>query len=148
MTFPAPHGAGGKGNSGVTALMESTPGSIAYIAVSYLFARDLPAAAMQNARRQLGEAEPDEIENAARRCIACRRTTRSRSSTRPRARAIAYPISTFTYAIVHRNVTSAVKSFIKFAISSPGQQFAPGLDFAALPKVVVNAARNAVNGLH
>jgi phosphate transport system substrate-binding protein len=50
VSFPA--GVGGKGNSGVTAILESTNGSIAYVAVSYLIAHSLPAAAVENVARK------------------------------------------------------------------------------------------------
>ena len=147
VTFPAPHGAGGKGNSGVTALMESTPGSIAYIAVSYLFARGLPAASLQNRAGNWEKPNLTAIQNAANSVHSVPANGVSIVDP-PKSARIAYPISTFTYAIVHRNVSSDVKKFIKFAISPAGQQFAPGLDFAALPKAVVNAAKNALNSIH
>jgi phosphate transport system substrate-binding protein len=147
VTFPASHGAGGKGNSGVTSLMESTQGSIAYIAVSYLFARHLPAASLKNRAGHWEKPNLASIQNAANSVHGIGSNGVSIVDP-PKSARIAYPISTFTYAIVHSNVSSVVKQFIKFAVSPSGQQFGPGLDFAALPKVVVNAAKAALNRIH
>jgi phosphate transport system substrate-binding protein len=147
VTFPASHGAGGKGNSGVTSLMESTQGSIAYIAVSYLFARRLPAASLLNRAGHWEKPNLASIQNAANSVHGIGSNGVSIVDP-PKSARIAYPISTFTYAIVHSNVSSVVKQFIKFAVSPSGQQFGPGLDFAALPTVVVNAARAALNRIH
>ncbi len=63
----------------------------------------------------------------------------------PRSAKIAYPISTFTYAIVPSSSGNAglLRSFISYAIG-PGQQFGPALDFAPLPKVVLNAAKATI----
>jgi phosphate transport system substrate-binding protein len=115
--------------------------------VSYLIARNLPAAAIQNRAGNFEYPNLKNIENAAQ-TVHSVPSSNVISIVDPGKRAkIAYPISTFTYAIVHRNVSSVVKQFIKFAISPSGQSFASGLDFAALPKVVVNAAKRAVKGI-
>jgi len=45
-----PVGPGATGNSGMVTAEEGTPGSIAYIAVSFLIAHQLPAAAIQTER--------------------------------------------------------------------------------------------------
>ena len=77
-----PTGVGGSGNSGVTSVLESTNGSIAYVAVSYLIAHKLPAARGSQERcrtvrvpepgehRERGadrQAHPPSIERAAHR---------------------------------------------------------------------------------
>jgi phosphate transport system substrate-binding protein len=148
VVFPASNGAGSRGNSGVTSLMESTNGGIAYIAVSYLIARSLPAVAVQNRAGNFEYPNLRNIENAAQTVHSVPASHVISIVDPPRSAKIAYPISTFTYAIVHSNVSSAVKQFIKFAVSPSGQQFASGLDFAALPSVVVKAAKNAINSIH
>jgi phosphate transport system substrate-binding protein len=60
----------------------------------------------------------------------------------------AYPISTFTYAIVPKDSgkKALLASFIKYAISD-GQRFGAALDFAPLPGVVKSAATRTVNSL-
>ncbi len=54
----------------------------------------------------------------------------------------AYPISTFTYCIVPHGAPQKAElaEFIIYAMTT-GQKYGPALDFAPLPKVVLNAAQ-------
>ena len=56
----------------------------------------------------------------------------------PRRNKSAYPIATFTYAIVPTNAPQGglLQSFIGYALGA-GQRFGPSLDFAPIPKVVL-----------
>ena len=56
----------------------------------------------------------------------------------PASAATAYPISTYTYAIVPQASPKAttLKEFLTYAIG-PGQEFGPKLLFAALPAQIV-----------
>ena len=58
----------------------------------------------------------------------------------PKRAKSAYPISTFTYAIVPTTAPQGalLQSFISYALGA-GQRFGPSLDFAPLPKVVLAA---------
>jgi len=143
-----PTGTGAKGNSGVTAVLESTNGSIAYIAVSYLISHSLPAVAIKNAAGKYEYPNLVNIENAARSVRHVPAGNALHIVDPPKSAKIAYPISTFTYAIVPRSAPQAalLKQFIKYAIGS-GQAFGASLDFAPIPKVVLNAAKSTVNGL-
>ncbi len=66
----------------------------------------------------------------------------------PRNAKNAYVISTFTYVIVPTNAPQGalIKQFVGYALGQ-GQSFGPRLDFAPLPKGVLNAARNTLNGI-
>jgi phosphate transport system substrate-binding protein len=140
-----PTGVGGSGNSGVTSVLESTNGSIAYVAVSYLIAHKLPAAAVKNAAGRYEYPNLANIENAARTVKRVPASNELHIVNPPRSAKIAYPISTFTYAIVPSSSSNAglLRSFISYAIG-PGQQFGPALDFAPIPKVVLNAAKATI----
>ena len=61
-----PLGPGGNGNSGVTAILGSTPGGISYDEVSYLIAHQLPAAAIKNDAGKYEYPNLTNIESAAR----------------------------------------------------------------------------------
>ncbi len=144
-----PHGIAAKGNSGVAALLQSTKGGIAYVAVSYLIADNLPAAAVEN---QAGNYEYPNLSNIAN---AAAQVNRYRAGdplhiVDPSKKAkVAYPISTFTYAIVPKSGNSQVsllKDFIDYAITT-GQRTGPSLDFAPLPQAVLNGDKSAVKGL-
>ena len=136
------------GRSGVTAVLESTNGSIAYIAVSYLIAHNLPAAGIKNAAGRYEYPNLRNIENAARTVHRVPAGNALHIVDPSRRAKIAYPISTFTYVIVPTTAPQAglLKSFLKFALG-PGQAYGPALDFAPLPRVVVRAANAAANRL-
>jgi len=143
VSFPA--GVGGKGNSGVTAILESTNGSIAYVAVSYLIAHSLPAAAIKNADGKFEYPNLANIENAAQTIKHVPAGNALSIVDPPKGAKIAYPISTFTYAIVPQHPAQAalLKQWILYAMGS-GQSFGPSLDFAKIPSVVLNAGKRTV----
>jgi len=66
----------------------------------------------------------------------------------PKRAKIAYPLSTFTYAIVPHNAPQKgfLQQFINYAITI-GQKYGAALDFAPLPKVVLNAAKSSTASL-
>ena len=145
-TVQFPTGVSGKGNSGVTSVLQSTPGSIAYIASSYLIARRLPAVAVGNAAGKYVYPNLSNIENAARAVHRVPSSGELHIVNPPRRNRNAYPIATFTYVIVHTNNGQgpSLRGFIGYALGR-GQSFGPGLDFAPLPKAVKSEALNAVN---
>jgi phosphate transport system substrate-binding protein len=144
-----PHGVGGAHNSGVGALLTSTNGSIGYIAASYLIGRPIGVAALQNAA---GNFEFPNLKNieAAGQTISTVPSNNELHIVDPSSSATqAYPLSTFTYAIVPKTSSSAslLSQFIKYSLTT-GQQFGAALDFATLPKAVVKAAEKTVKSLH
>jgi phosphate transport system substrate-binding protein len=142
-------GVGGKGNSGVTALVTSTNGAIGYIAASYLIGHSLGVAALQNAAGNYEFPNFANIEAAGQTVTRVPNNNELHIVDPPSSASKAYPLSTFTYAIVPKVSSSAslLTQFIKYALTT-GQSFGPALDFAPLPKVVVKAAENAAKSLH
>lgn len=140
-------GVGGKGNSGVTQILESTNGAIAYVAVAYLIAHSLPAAAIKNGAGRFEYPNLANIENAAKTVKHVPAGNALHIVDPGRAARIAYPISTFTYAIVPSSTPKAslLRAFVGFALGPAGQAFGPALDFAPIPGVVLRAARSTVN---
>jgi phosphate transport system substrate-binding protein len=138
-------GVGGSGNSGVTSVLESTNGAIAYVAVSYLIAHKLPAASVKNAAGKFEYPNLVNIENAAQTVKHVPASNELHIVNPGKKAKIAYPISTFTYAIVPTNAPNGglLRQWITYAIG-PGQSFGPGLDFAPIPKVVLSAAKATI----
>jgi phosphate transport system substrate-binding protein len=66
----------------------------------------------------------------------------------PKKAKIAYPISTFTYAIIPHDAKEKtyLQQFAKYCVTL-GQKYGAALDFAPLPKVVKNAALAAIASL-
>jgi phosphate transport system substrate-binding protein len=147
VSFPA--GVGGKGNAGITAIVASTDGAIGYIAASYLIAHGLPAVAVKNNAGKYEYPNLNNIESAAQAVHSVPSGNELHIVNPPKSAKIAYPISTFTYAIVPQVPAqkALLQSFINFAIGQAGQRYGAALDFAPLPSVVLNAAQATVNGL-
>jgi phosphate transport system substrate-binding protein len=143
VSFPA--GVGGAKNAGVTSILESTNGAVAYIAVSYLIAHSLPAAAVKNSAGKYEYPNLNNIENAARTVKHVPASNALSIVDPPKSAKIAYPISTFTYVIVPTTAKQGalLRQFISYCLGA-GQKFGPALDFAGLPSVVKNAGEAAV----
>lgn len=144
--FPA--GVGAKGNSGVTSTVTSTNGSIGYISASYLIAAGLGAVALQNKAGNFELPNLKNIESAASVVKSVPSSNAISITNPPKKATIAYPLSTFTYAIVPHNAPQKgfLQQFLNYAVTK-GQKYGAALDFAPLPKVVLSAAKKAISTL-
>jgi phosphate ABC transporter phosphate-binding protein len=135
-----PTGVGGKGNSGVGGALSSTPGSIAYIAISYVLANKFDYALIRNAAGRYPVPGIPSISAAAGTLTQVPADNGISIVNPPASAPGAYPISTFTYAIVPLKApkASTLKPFLKWAVTS-GQKFGPKLLFAPLPPKVLAA---------
>jgi phosphate transport system substrate-binding protein len=141
-------GVGAKGNSGITATVVKTPGAIGYISASYLIAAGLGAVAVQNKAGNYELPNLKNIESAASVVKSVPASNEINITNPPASASTAYPISTFTYAIVPHNAPQKgfLQQFLSYAITK-GQAYGAALDFAPLPKVVLNAAKGAIASL-
>jgi phosphate transport system substrate-binding protein len=143
VSFPA--GVGGKGNEGVAAAVGRTDGSIGYLAISYVFSSKLDYALVRNAAGKFPVPGSESIAAAAASATKIP-PDNAISITNPRASAAgAYPISTFTYALVPKSSGKAktLHAFLRYAIG-PGQRLGAKLQFAPLPSRVLDANRKTV----
>jgi phosphate transport system substrate-binding protein len=125
-------------NSGVAASIQSTDGSIGYVALSYIAPDALNAALIQNAAGQYPVPGIPSIKAAAK-AVTTVNPDGSITLVNPPASATgAYPMSTYTYAIVPKMSTkaAALKAFLTYAITA-GQAFGPPLGFPELPAAIV-----------
>jgi phosphate transport system substrate-binding protein len=143
-----PTGVGGKGNQGETAIVSSTNGAISYISASYIIAHGLGAAALQNAAGKFEYPNLKNIENAASSVKHVPANNEMHIVNPPKKYKVAYPISTFSYCIVPKGAPqkAALASWIYYAMTT-GQSFGAPLDFAPIPKVVLNAGVKTVREL-
>ena len=141
-------GVGAKGNSGVTATVTKTPGAIGYISAYYLIAAGVHAAAIQNTAGNYELPNIANISSAASSVKSLGSSNTISITNPPKKDKIAYPISTFTYAIVPHNAPQKgfLQQFAKYCLTI-GQKYGAALDFAPLPKVVQQAGLNAVASL-
>jgi phosphate transport system substrate-binding protein len=144
-----PYGKGGAKNDGVTALVSSTPGSLAYIAASYVIAHHLNAAALQNRAGKFAYPNLPNIIAAAQAFPKVPANEEMHIVYPPKKAKSAYPLSTYSYAIVPNapKQTAVLQNFLSYAISSRGQAFGANLDFAPLPKAIQTADAKAIASL-
>jgi phosphate transport system substrate-binding protein len=140
-----PVGIGGKGNSGVGGAISSTPGSIGYIAISYVLANHFDYALIQNAAGNYPVPGIPSISAAAAALTEVPANNAISIVDPPASAPAAYPISTFTYALVplKSSKASTLKPFLTWAITT-GQKFGPKLLFAPLPTRVRAAAEATI----
>ena len=149
-----PVGVGGKGSAGVTAIVGSTVGSIGYVETSFAITHGLTVAGVLNKARKVIYPNLKNIAAAASsvRSVPAESVLETSGLSivdPPASNKIAYPISTFTYAIVPQSSPQAslVTSFVNYAVTV-GQAFGPVLDFQPLPKVVANYAIAQLGSIH
>jgi len=145
-----PVGNGGRGSSGVSAIVSQTVGAIGYADVAYALANHFSYFAMKNrsgkfttpgARGVLAAASSDQKPDATTNALSI--------VDPPKKYPLAYPISTYTYVIVPLQSTKAaeLKKFIFWAVTK-GQTYGPKLRFVPLPKTVLVVAEKAIKRIH
>jgi phosphate transport system substrate-binding protein len=142
---PFSTGTGAAKNSGVAASIQSTDGAIGYVAISYIAADSLNEALLQNAAGQYPVPSVSSIKAAAN-AVSSAQPDGSIPLVNPPASATgAYPMSTYTYAIVPKSSPKAttLKAFLTYAITD-GQAFGPPLGFPALPSAVVASDKTEI----
>ena len=135
-----PIGLGGKGNEGVTALVQQTPGAVGYVELIYALNNNIPFAELQNKAGNWVKASLAGV-TAAAASSAGNIPADFRVSITDAPGADAYPISSFTYLLVYqtqtkKDVGEQIKKFLTWALGE-GQKDAPELKYAPLPAEVV-----------
>ncbi len=159
-SFPTTVGVGENGNSGVAGEVHANKGTIGYISAYYLLQLHIQVAAVQNAAHNFVLPNPKNIANAAlsNSTVPAQGSAFTSANGVPiqypaKKYKIAYPVSTYTYAIVnsgtapHGGISSAdLKAFLNWAVTT-GQKYGASLDFVPLPKKIVAADQRLINGL-
>ncbi|HXN11569.1 MAG TPA: phosphate ABC transporter substrate-binding protein PstS [Candidatus Acidoferrales bacterium] len=135
-----PAGLGGKGNEGVTALVQQTPGAIGYVELIYALNNNIPFAELQNKAGNWVKASLAGV-TAAAASSAGNMAPDFRVSITDAPGPDAYPISSFTWLLVYQKQTNKdvgdqIKKFLGWALTE-GQKEAPDLKYAPLPAEVV-----------
>jgi len=144
-TVNVPAGTGSKGNSGVAGTITRTEGAVGYISVAYAVQNKLRVASIQNAAAEFVPPDLPGIAAAAE-AMGTPKPDNSIPIVDPPASAKgAYPISTFTYAIVPKDSPKAdeLRALLTYAIG-PGQEFAEQFVFAKLPAEVVELNKKTI----
>ncbi len=153
-TQPAfPAGQGAKGSSGVAGLVSRTSGAIGYNDIAYAISNHLHFAAVRNAAGKFLYPSLRRIEAAALAYPKVPANNEMHIVNPPKSAPLAYPISTYTYVVVHKTTPHAaeLRKMIFWALTQ-GQspQYAAKLIFAKLStvKAVVVAAEKTLKQIH
>src|SRR5688500_14885375 len=137
-----PTGQGGKGNEGVTAIVQGTPGAIGYIELNYATQNKIAFALMKNKDGKFVKCSPQTVAAAGAGAVEQMDTSLAVNIwNQPGAES--YPIAAFTYIIVYKDLgylkdqakAKALVDFLKWA-TTDGQQFAGQMDYAPLAEPV------------
>ena len=146
-----PVGLGGKGNEGVTGLVQQTPGSMGYCELTYALANHLQYFELQNRDGKWVDASLAGV-TAAAASAASSMPADFRVSITDAPGADSYPISSFTWLLVYQNQSDAtqgqaVVKFLKWALTD-GQQYAAPLFYAPLPQAVIAKELEQINQIN
>jgi len=139
-----PVGVGGKGNEGVSGVMQNTPGAIGYLNQSYVKGA-IKAAALQNKAGKF--VMPTEESGAAALNNIKLDSMLAGEEPNP-AGANSYPISTLTWILAYKtgngDKAPAIRQAMMFLLSPKAQGQASSLDFVPLKGSILQASKKAV----
>ncbi|MFL5401056.1 MAG: phosphate ABC transporter substrate-binding protein PstS [Myxococcales bacterium] len=143
-----PAGLGGKGNEGVTGLVKQNEGGIGYVELAYANQNKLPVAEMKN---HDGAWVKPTLEAVSAAAAKAQIPDDYRISITDQPGKDAWPISTFTYLLVYKDMPDAAKGeallqFVWWA-AHDGQKLASALEYAPLPAPVVSKVESTLRKL-
>ena len=142
-----PVGLGGKGNEGVSALIEQTPGAVGYVELIYAIQNKMSYGKVKNSSGAFIKADLASVSAAAAAVSKFMPDDFRVSITNPEGKA-AYPIASFTWLLIPSKFSDAskrdvVKDFLKWMMTD-GQNDCEALAYAKLPKEVVAKEMKAI----
>lgn len=149
-----PNGAGGPQTAGVAAIVKQTPNSIGYIELAYALENKIPFATMKNKDGQFVKASTEAVSLAGEGAVAHLSGDILAANIWNQPGEKAYPISSFTYVIVRKDLgtlndpakAKALAEFLHWAVTD-GQKIAPELYYAPLSEGVQKKVEEALGHL-
>ena len=136
-----PVGLGGKGNEGVTGVIQQNPGGFGYVELAYALSNHLPVALLENrAGKFVAPSAAGTTAALTAFADSLSKDVRTPVVDAPASAPDAYPICGFTYLIVPKKAKNpqkaqALAGFIRYILTD-GQQVASKLDYAPIPSAV------------
>ena len=144
-----PVGLGGKGNEGVSGLVQQTKNAIGYVELIYAIQNKMGFGSVQNQAGAFVKADLASV-SAAAAGAAKNMPKDYRVSITNAPGEKAYPISTFTWLLIHEknpdNKGQVLKAFIGWMLQD-GQKMAPDLAYAPLPENVRTMIQKTIQGI-
>jgi phosphate transport system substrate-binding protein len=149
-----PIGEGGKGNEGVAAAVQRTPGTLGYIEVNYANANKIAYGSLRNRAGKFVRATTQSVSAAGAGAVDKLTGTVLAANIWDQPGDDAYPVASFTYLIVYRDLNNvqgraeaqALVDFLWWA-THDGQKFAPEMDYAPLAKGVQAKVETALQSI-
>jgi phosphate transport system substrate-binding protein len=145
-----PVGLGGKGNEGVAGLVRQTDGALGYVELIYALQTNIPFGSVQNAAGNFIKASLQSTTAAAAAAKFTAGDFRVSITNAPGKEA--YPIASFTYLLIPTQWKDAGKGkimvdFLHWMLDN-GQHMAEPLDYAPLPKSLVQMEQATIQKIH
>lgn len=145
-TVQWPTGVGAKGNEGVTAQLQQTPGAIGYVEYGYAKNNNLKFASLEN---KAGKFVAPSDESASKTLETVELPENFRAFITDPEGDSAYPIVTYTWILAHKKYTDpekakAVEAMIEYGLTE-GQKTSTELGYVPLPKTVVEKVAAAAD---
>jgi phosphate transport system substrate-binding protein len=133
-----PAGSAGNGNDGVAGLLQTVPGSIGYLELSYVLKYRVTTAMLRNAA---GAYIAPSTHGVAAAASAVSHISASHFSIVDPPGAASYPISGYSWIIIHQHGSKVrtLAALMRWLVTS-GQAYAAKLDYVALPRPVRSLA--------
>jgi phosphate transport system substrate-binding protein len=149
-----PTGQGGKGNDGVAAIVQQTAGAIGYIEQNYASANKIAYGSVRNKDGEFVKASPQSVSLAGESAATGLSGTILATDLWNQSGKGVYPIASFTYLIVYKDVNNlgdptkaqALADFLWWA-THDGQKLASELDYAPLSPAVQAKVESALREL-
>ena len=143
-----PVGLGGKGNEGVSGLVQQTPDAIGYVELIYALQTKQPFGDVQNSSGAFVRASLETTTAAAAAAAKDMPADFRVSITNPSGKT-AYPICSFTWLLIPGKIADAgkretLKGFLRWMLAE-GQKDTEALYYAPLPKQVVEQELKAIS---
>jgi phosphate transport system substrate-binding protein len=144
-------GQGGKGNEGVTAVVQQTGGGLGYVEQGYADNNHLPCGAVANKEGVFLKASPQSVSEAGAGAVSDMNGQILAANIWNRPGKEAYPIASFTYLIVYKDLNNLssqgdAQALVEFLwwVTHDGQKYAAALDYAPLAPVVQKKIEQAL----
>jgi phosphate transport system substrate-binding protein len=144
-----PTGVGAKGSSGVAGVVSKTDGAIGYADIAFAITNKIPVMAVKNAAGKFTTPGIRSIAAAAAAFPKVPANNEMHITNPPRSAKSAYPISTYTYAIIPQVTQKAaqLKKFVFYALTL-GQKFGIPLRYVPIPKQILVASEKTLKKVH
>lgn len=138
-----PIGSGGKGNPGVAQIIQKTPGGLGYLEQNFADKNNIQYGAVQNKAGKFVKASPASVAAAGERAVESMKGDLLAARLWNQGGDETYPISTFTYLIVYKDLrnlkdkdqAAALVAYLTWA-THDAQKFNTDLDYAPLKEGV------------